>query len=416
MENIPSNFTSYSYESYMVVMSVNLCLIGSYTSITLLQNVRYMRSLKNRIILLLIAAFSISILAVWSPHFLMINAVKFSNLDIFIDLKMTFTSMGVAIICNTIGFSISFIPFLHQIQDEYETFTKQSRRNYLSTSEVKLSSVENTVHINKLKKGNTFHTTHDRQLANNIVIHNPNNISKEKPTLIFEKFKQIKARMSGRECYLDFEKYDEKNDFNYYEFTSFFKNRKLKSRDYTLIIIGGILLISPSIMILHIIGIKAMLFKGKINFNMNIQIIISFIGLVGMGFLLMSLFLEDNLKNKLIFSVGFSASVIGLHCLSFHILTFYTETGDTTDYSYLFKDTSVVTITQCSKIVLVVNGFLAYAIREISSYFDKCSWKKIKEFHLCIKQNEFPTFLIEGMLVSVLKHKSNESVEVSEKK
>jgi NO-binding membrane sensor protein with MHYT domain len=411
MENV--TYHAYTYEAYMVVMSVNICLIGSYTTFNLLQNVRYMRDLKKRIILLFIAAFSLSILTIWSPHFLMISAVKFSKIQILIDIKMTFTSMGVAIICNTIGFSICFIPFLCQIEFEYEAFIKQNPKVFLTTSEVKLSEEDNTNYINNITKLRNLTNVHNVRIANNIDIHDRKYISKSK-TLNHNKLNLDRTIRSGKDVHFDFQKY-EKHDFNNYEFSSFFKNRKLTKKDFILIFLGGILFLSPSIMFLHIIGIKAMVFEGKINFNTNLQIIISFIGLIGMTVLNMSLFLEDSLKNKLIFSLGFSASVLGLHCLSFHFLSFYTETDDTTDYSYLYKDSNLVTINQCSKIVLVINGFLAYVVREISNFFNKNSWKEIKEFNISLSQNNFPTFLIESMFVSILRNKSSENLKNSVK-
>ena len=134
------NSEEFTYDTYLVLFSVNICLIGSYTTFNILQKIRYSRTLCRSIFMLVLSALSLSVLAVWSPHFLMIKSMNFKDLDIFIDLKLTFASMITAIICNTIGFSISFIPFLLRTLKDYDnTINGVKHVALLSVSSVDVS-------------------------------------------------------------------------------------------------------------------------------------------------------------------------------------------------------------------------------------------------------------------------------------
>jgi NO-binding membrane sensor protein with MHYT domain len=111
---------TYKYDIYLIFAAILTSLVGTYTSISIIQNIRYCHTLKAMLILTLISSISLSALSVWTTHFLMIYAMQFEGTEVYIRIDYTITSLLVSIICKVIGYYLSFLTFLKRVKGEFE--------------------------------------------------------------------------------------------------------------------------------------------------------------------------------------------------------------------------------------------------------------------------------------------------------
>jgi NO-binding membrane sensor protein with MHYT domain len=111
---------SYQYDVYLIFTAILTSLVGTYTSISIIQNIRYCHTLKAMLLLTLISSISLSALSVWTTHFLMIYAMQFEGTEVYIRIDYTIISLLVSIICKVLGYYLSFLTFLKRVKIEFE--------------------------------------------------------------------------------------------------------------------------------------------------------------------------------------------------------------------------------------------------------------------------------------------------------
>jgi hypothetical protein len=149
----------------------------------------------------------------------------------------------------------------------------------------------------------------------------------------------------------------------YTDYKEFFMNFKLNKRDYLHILLGG-LLIGPSIILLHIVGMLAIGFNGYLVFNIPNQIWISILGAIACFVINIGFFYKDTLWVKFLMSLLVSATVFAVHCSSVHFTTFENSVSQTS-----FKQESYfVDLGICSNILFVTIALLNFIFREITNY------------------------------------------------
>jgi NO-binding membrane sensor protein with MHYT domain len=265
------HYYEYEYDPYLVIAAIITCLLGTYTTMNLLQNIRYSNNLKSLIFMVVLSSFSLSILSVWSFHFLLIYSLKFKEAQIYLDLQITFLSMLVAIILNAVGFCFSFLPFLNRTMKKYQEELDKQISCDKKIDKPEPSNIKpekgNTLASSVLKRSRFF-TTLGKKAVN-----------KAFETIV-------------RKSNVEIDDVLEKN-YEYSQYATFFEKEKLVRRDYIFIIIG-VLLIGPSTMLLHVVGMYALKIEGVVDFSSHTQIAITIIGVIACLVINFAFFYKDN--------------------------------------------------------------------------------------------------------------------------
>jgi NO-binding membrane sensor protein with MHYT domain len=125
----------YEYDIYLVFMAVLNSLVGTFTTVSLIQNIRYCHTTKSSLILIGISSVSLSALTIWTTHFLMIYSMAF-KINVYIRIDYTIISLICSSICKVIGCYISFLPFLRRIRQDFEEViqTKDTTKSQIDYS------------------------------------------------------------------------------------------------------------------------------------------------------------------------------------------------------------------------------------------------------------------------------------------
>jgi NO-binding membrane sensor protein with MHYT domain len=285
---------TYNYDLVLVITAVLTSLIGTYTSVTIIQSIRYCHTLKSMLILLTISSISLSVQSVWATHSLMVYSMSFEN-EVYLRIDYTFISLFASSVSNMIGFYLSFLFYHKRVIKDYEC---------------------------------SLHGV------------------------------------------------DEGKDRESIDFMVMFRKTKLNRKDYGLILAGAIF-IGPSIFLLHMVGMYALRLHGEIDFTFSIQLVIALSGVVVSVVVNLAFYLRDSAAMRIVLTAIISGTIIAIHCISVHNIDFLTDPAH--DYSGLSSDSSLMSVTLTSKIVLGCSSFLAYVFNEVSNSIMRNSWRIVKD-------------------------------------
>lgn len=187
----------YQYDLFSVFIAVTNSLIGCYTTFSILQSIRYITSAKVAIFLICLSSISISLLGVWSTHFLYLNAMVFENSEIFyLNIKWTAVSLVVGILMNIFGFYISYSSYYLSVHETFDAKLKihleneNKNENYKHNEKMELKDdIQNGEEVKnkKLDKIDIF------DASNNEILKNENN----KETFKISRINHLKDRISN---------------------------------------------------------------------------------------------------------------------------------------------------------------------------------------------------------------------------
>jgi NO-binding membrane sensor protein with MHYT domain len=320
---------SYNYQIEHLLIAVAYSFLGSFSFFSTVQRIRYIDNLKVAIIFVVISSILVSACSVWCTHFLIIFSMEMENkLELYVDVRLTIVSLITAIVCNVIGFYISFFSYLKRCIQEYK------KKNLTANLSINSTAIFSNM-------------TSDIKETNLI-------INKEESKIV-----------------------------EYTEYKHFFMNFKLIKRDYLRILLGGFL-IGTSIILLHIVGMMAIGFNGNLVFDKPHQIWISLLGAIACLVINIGLFYKDNLLVKFLMSIIFSASVFAVHCISVHFTTFENSVNQTS-----FNPKSYfVDLSTCSKILFVSIALLNFIFREITNFYLNSSFLLLQKIKKHVYKND----------------------------
>ncbi len=110
----------YNRDTLQFTLGIIISLIGSLIALQLIQNLRYLNNKKDMILVLFLSNLSYSIIALWIPNIIFIHSIKFKEIEIFLDKRLTIFCLLSGILCCICGSSISFLPYLEKTFDEYK--------------------------------------------------------------------------------------------------------------------------------------------------------------------------------------------------------------------------------------------------------------------------------------------------------
>ncbi len=345
----------YGYDIFQIGTAILSGLVGTYTTINIIQNIRYCDTFKSCLMFIVISSISLAALSVWTTHFLMLNAMKF-EVTIYIKISYTIMSLLFSTISNIIGFWISFMPFLKRVTS---TFKEKVSNNKL-------------YQIKQKKSSKAVLSNYEPNSKNDEPPMSRNNIIQDKNL--------INIRDEGKKITM------KESDMKDLDFSLLFKLTKLTRKDYLYMVIGAIFL-GPSIMVLHVVGMLAMQIEGEIDFSHPMQILITIIGILASFVINIAFFGPNNNKIKVFLSILITGVVMALHCLSIHF-TVFTQNKDL-DYSFIKDDGNLITLALGGRIIVGISSSLAYLFKEITNSYIRKSLRIIHDIFDYVEKDEF---------------------------
>jgi NO-binding membrane sensor protein with MHYT domain len=367
----------YSYDIYNIGTAVLSGMVGTYTTMNIIQNIRYCDTFKLSILFIIISSISLAALSVWTTHFLMLNSMIF-EITIYIKISYTILSLIFSIVCNMIGFWISFMPFLNRVREDFKQKLTNNRflQNKNKESQKFITSSEPLPSNSKLN-----------EISRNVMIIN-NPVQRD----------QLKKMTT-------------KNDITDLDFTLAFNQTKFIRKDYIYMLIGGLFL-GPSIMVLHFVGMLAMQIKGDIKVSHALQTPITIAGILASFVINLAFFGPNSNFIKIFLSVLITGTVMALHCLSIHISVFSFNNNE--DYSFIDTDNNLITLALGGKIIVVIASTLSYLFREITNAKIRKSLRIVHDISDYVKGDEFNYDYVKKYLEFIKFEKKEEEKKPTE--
>ena len=400
--NINNLNFDYEYNAYTVCLGIVICLIGSYNSLEIIQNIKYINKKNTIIFLLFLASFSFSTISVWSTYFIFIYSMTFKEIDIYIDLRLAFFCILSAILCNITGFCISYLPFLDRTYKEYK---KKILSNFFLGNINNIHSILNKNNIknltikNKFSKqftnnnfNNNINQNNNNHNSNNFSISNLNDMSASNISLhamerLNSNFKKIGTKINeNKSCDI----YNISKDDFY--ISQYFNTNAFKKKEIVYFVIG-IFIIGMSVLIIQFLGvITAIKINGEIKFYVIVQFLISFMSFGASVCLHLIFYFKEKIWLKSLLTFIMTICICCFHFISINYVIFQkfqnsdslnnlnsTNQNQNILYDNKLTDTNgLIKIDQLSMIILIFIVLIPYVIKDVLNVNLKKSYKMIQ--------------------------------------
>lgn len=121
-----NNQMEFSLDVYFIFLATFVCFMGSYNTVEIIQNLKYISNKNSIVMLLFLSSIMYASVTFWGPYFIMLNSIYFLDIktptEISIDLRLIIFSILSAILCNVSGFCIAFLPFMDRNYNQFKHF------------------------------------------------------------------------------------------------------------------------------------------------------------------------------------------------------------------------------------------------------------------------------------------------------
>jgi len=429
-KTILNPYFEYHYDPLIMISGIIISLIGSYNALETIQNLKYMNNKKHMILMLFFANLSYSIISLWAPNFIYLYSMKFNEIDLYLDTRLTIFCLLSTILCNISGSCIALLPFFDRTYNEYKkkiTDIKLSTLSYNQNKNIakkkksftfKKFFYQNMTNINNqnilnFNSVNVLNNNNKNYALNNSNHHDMSNsnislnaLEKMDKNNNIGEFKDLNKNLNNENEILENIKINENNAYNNYptikfsckedfDMSSYFLSNKLSKKEIVYFIIGGFI-IGLSFLIMNFLGINSIKINGEIKFNLKAQIVISLLVLMGGYFLHFAFYYKNKFWIKIALSIAQTLTYTILRSLSinninfekfeypnsdlikkesmtsenkiYNLTTNYTKIPNSNiTYEFKLNDTSgLIKIDLLYKIILTMMILLPYVLKDIT--------------------------------------------------